>query len=644
MGNEVRECSEMAVVKCKDSLSRSSNATMLSSRHRHGRSKSAPQSISNVGIPDFSPEAQNHPGLDAELLDESINVKRKQSPTTVLQSSLKQEILQLEKRLQDQFVVRKALEKALGFSSASHMNPRNHSMPKVVAFPTEELIKEISVLEVEVGYLEQYLLSLYRKAFGQHAQSSSLVTTDKTIDPSSISQEREFMQVSELKFAPKKASLAVSSRSFLSENCFINSGNKLETIRMTEKQIDSSVHRCHSSLSQRSTGSKRWISSPIESFVKSIRPCHSQPLSSMEHAQYSDSSLISLAEHLGTSISDHVPESPDRISEDVIRNMASIYSKIAEPSQLNLGFSSSPTSSPSTRSTFSPPDQSDMWSPSCTKEAPCDVRLTNPFHIEGLKDDHGQCNTLVEVSSISVERLRSSEVKRMLHNYMLLVQRLEKVDLSKMKHVERLAFWINIHNALVMHAYLAYGVSQNTFKRTSQILKVAYNIGGHNISADIIQSSILGCHMHRPSQWLWSLLSPRTKFKSRADRQAYCIQEPEPLVYFAFSTGCFSDPAVRIYTAKRVYQELEIAKQDYILASVSIRREQKIVLPKIFENFAKDSYLNASGVVGMIKQYLPETRKKAIQRCLNGRSRKINIEFLPHNYAFRFLISRELAK
>ena len=39
--------------------------------------------------------------------------------------------------------------------------------------PAMELIKEIAVLELEVVYLEQYLLSLYRKAFDQQVSSIS---------------------------------------------------------------------------------------------------------------------------------------------------------------------------------------------------------------------------------------------------------------------------------------------------------------------------------------------------------------------------------------------------------------------------------------------------------------------------------------
>lgn len=80
-----------------------------------------------------------------------------------------------------------------------------------------------------------------------------------------------------------------------------------------------------------------------------------------------------------------------------------------------------------------------------------------------------------------------------------LIGQLEGVDPRKMKHEEKLAFWINVHNALVMHvlnlvnrntnshdtalynsvmisfsvqAYLAYGIPQNNTKRVFLLLKV----------------------------------------------------------------------------------------------------------------------------------------------------------------------------
>ena len=37
-----------------------------------------------------------------------------------------------------------------------------------------------------------------------------------------------------------------------------------------------------------------------------------------------------------------------------------------------------------------------------------------------------------------------------------MVEQLEKVDPSKLKHDEKLAFWINIYNALLMHVMQNY--------------------------------------------------------------------------------------------------------------------------------------------------------------------------------------------
>lgn len=135
-----------------------------------------------------------------------------------------------------------------------------------------------------------------------------------------------------------------------------------------------------------------------------------------------------------------------------------------------------------------------------------------------------------------------------------LVSRLEEVDPRKLNNNEKLAFWINVHNTLVMHVSLSpfyyirsfsmigirlwsiicfligvFGLRGSTEqckegvftfegKRVSlQVLlwlqnwglfshllsftiQAAYNIGGHTISADTMQSSILGCRMSRPGQ------------------------------------------------------------------------------------------------------------------------------------------------
>ncbi|KAL5819464.1 hypothetical protein ACOSQ3_023395 [Xanthoceras sorbifolium] len=599
---------------------------------RHKRSKSFPdkkrveEDTSSTCL-----EASHRAKLDMGRLKEAAKTKKKESPNTEVQSSLKQEILQLEKRLQDQFEVRCALEQALGYRTTSHGDTNISSMPK----PATELIKEIAVLELEVVYLEQYLLSLYRKAFDQQISSVSPTKDERSKSPLATPRRRLF-EVSASDISTKGENSALQSDRQLVDNLWKESN----CIGGEDKLLDSGVHRCHSSLSQRSAFPTR-ISPPAESLGRAVRACHSQPLSMMEYAKNA-TNIISLAEHLGTRISDHVPETPNKLSEDMIKCMSAIYCKLADPPLMHNGLSS-PNSSLSSTSAYSPQDQCEMWSPGFKNNSSFDVRLDNPFHVEGLQEFSGPYSTMVEIPWIYRDSQKLGDVEQLLQKFRSLIVRLEAVDPRKLKHEEKLAFWINIHNALVMHAFLAYGIPQNNVKRLFLLLKSAYNVGGHTISADTIQSSILGCRMSRPGQWIRLLLSSKSKFKTGDARQAYAIEHPESLLHFALCSGNHSDPAVRVYTPKRVIQELEAAKEEYIRATFGVHKDQKILLPKIVESYAKDSSLCPAGILEMIQQSLPESLRKIVKKCQSSKSRK-SIEWIPHNFTFRYLITKELVR
>lgn len=428
-----------------------------------------------------------------------------------------------------------------------------------------------------------------------------------------------------------------SSRILLPRMVVTDPVNGTHTVDLEEKLTYRAVHRSHSSLPQRSLCSSR-IPPSAENSARGLRPCQSHPFTYVESA----TSEVSLADFLGASITNHVPETPSKLSEDIVRCMGVIYCKLAEPPLAHHGIESSPTSSFSSMSASSPRYMGDMWSPGYKRESVLDARLYNPFRVEGLKEFSGPYNTMVEVPSLCRDKRRIIEVEGMFQKYKLLVQRLEKVDPRSMKNEEKLAFWINIHNALMMHAYLEYGIPQNYMKRANLLSKATYTIGGRTLNADTIQGPILGCRTYRPGLWLRLLYSQRSKFKDGHEWQHYCIDHPEPLLHFALCSGSYSDPAVRIYTSKRVIQQMEAAKEEFIRATIGIQKEQKILLPKMIDYFAKETSLNLQGVLNMIQRYLPESLRVVIQRCQQGKSHKI-VEWVPYNFTFRYLLSRELA-
>jgi hypothetical protein len=175
------------------------------------------------------------------------------------------------------------------------------------------------------------------------------------------------------------------------------------------------------------------------------------------------------------------------------------------------------------------------------------------------------------------------------------------------------------------------------------IFQPAYKIGGRMVSLEAIQSYILRIKMPRPGQWLKLLLIPK-KFRTGDEHQEYSLEHSEPLLYFALCSGNHSDPAIRVFTPKGIYQELETAKEEYIRATFGVKKDQKLVLPKIIESFSKDSGLGQAALMEMIQECLPETMKKTIKKLNSGRSRKSIVEWTPHNFVFRYLIARELVR
>lgn len=97
-----------------------------------------------------------------------------------------------------------------------------------------------------------------------------------------------------------------------------------------------------------------------------------------------------------------------------------------------------------------------------------------------------------------------------------------------------------------------------------------------------------------------------------------------------------------MYTPKRVFEELESAKEEYIQSTICITKEQKIVLPKIVDSFAKNSGLGTSDLMEMVKPYIPDSQRKSIQEFQSKTSWK-GIELTPHNFTFHYLLSKELA-
>lgn len=329
-------------------------------------------------------------------------------------------------------------------------------------------------------------------------------------------------------------------------------------------------------------------------------------------------------------------ENANELSKEMIRCMRNIFVSLGETSagskssQQIVAFSPTRKNASSSSTWWSPSEHSRIskWvqSPRIDIKKNSDVLATeskvfDPYRVQGKLSwaDIGSYRSATEVASMSVEEKRLGYASDELWRFRHLVERLARVNPTELSHNEKLAFWINIYNALIMHAYLAYGVPKTDLKFFSLMQKAAYTVGGHSYNAATIEYMTLQMNppLHRPQI---ALLLSILKLKVSEEQEQAGISKHEPLVSFALSCGMHSSPAVRIYTAENVGEELEDAQKDYIQASVGVSPRGKLIVPKMLHCFGKN-FVDDSKVALWISRHLPPRQAAFVEQCIHRRQR-----------------------
>lgn len=258
----------------------------------------------------------------------------------------------------------------------------------------------------------------------------------------------------------------------------------------------------------------------------------------------------------------------------------------------------------------------------CTESSPQEIGPYKYFHD-------------ITASSLDYSRIPSSA--GLLKRLMVLVDKLRIVNLRGLTHQQKLAFWINIYNVCMMHAFLEHGVPNSPQKVVALMGKAVLNVGGHLLSALAIEHFIL----RLPSDLENINWKSREKEKEGIMRSTYGLEWPEPFVSFALSCGSWSSPAVRIFTPLEVDNELEIAKNEYLQAAVGVT-PTRVVIPKLLDWYMRDFAKNVESLVEWISEQLPGPLNKSVQRCLaNRQARAISeiVEVRPYDFNFRYIFA-----
>ncbi|KAK3134434.1 hypothetical protein QOZ80_6AG0549100 [Eleusine coracana subsp. coracana] len=505
-------------------------------------------------------------------------------------SQLEQEVKKLQMQLQDEIDLHLALAGAITHDAALILNSSIKLPDK-----TQNLMISIASLEIAVSKLEKDLNHLHyelcyirKERLLAENYPGCLLPTSSGCEPSTI--------------CTWEADVSTSGHLRLEDSQSTRSMQEDSSAQL-EDQLSDEKHSEYRDLVYLDMLLERHQDVPLTRLL-GVRDDKMQEVCSMEKRSKEDDKIDALqfreSNLMENSMSGNLRNNPNKLSEEMVRCMRDIFLHLSASSQITpkAPFDSSSSSaehmsdSTLTSSSDSSTITSLLHSPSVDlnhDDATMDgIRNFDPYNAneKETRRDIGCYCSIAEVSWMYVGNEQLEYASRALKKFRWLVEQLSEVDPTCMNYDERLAFWINMYNALIMHAYLAYGVPENDFKLFSLMQQACYTVGELSISAAEIEFVILKMKVpvHRPQL---SLMLALHKFKTSEKHKKYSIDGIEPLVLFALSCGMFSSPAVRIFTAENVQHELQESMRDYIRASVGINDKGELIVPKLLQSYAK---------------------------------------------------------
>jgi uncharacterized protein DUF547 len=162
---------------------------------------------------------------------------------------------------------------------------------------------------------------------------------------------------------------------------------------------------------------------------------------------------------------------------------------------------------------------------------------------------------------------------------------------------ERLAFWINVYNALVLHGIVRLGVRTSVRRAWNFFGRVSYRVGGLVFSLDDVEHGLLRDNRRRP----WPPLRP---FGAGDPRRALAVSPPDPRVHFAITCGAASCPPVGVCRAAAIDAQLDTATRNFVNQEI-VLSGPRVACSRIFKWYGRD-FETAGGLGPFLLRHLDD--------------------------------------
>ncbi|XP_020775994.2 LOW QUALITY PROTEIN: uncharacterized protein zgc:152951 [Boleophthalmus pectinirostris] len=211
--------------------------------------------------------------------------------------------------------------------------------------------------------------------------------------------------------------------------------------------------------------------------------------------------------------------------------------------------------------------------------------------------------------------------------YCDLAIQLQRVELLSLSREEKLAFFINIYNALVIHGFLRLGAPTNMWQRYKFFNYVSYLIGGEVFTLQDIENGVLRGNRKGIAQL-------RRPFSKTDPRLQMALPEVEPLIHFALNCGAKGCPPIKTYTPQDIDSQLRTAAEAFLEnddACVVDSGKKEVRLSQIFKWYKADFGGTDEKLLNWVLEHMADSPKKSsLQDILSVGKTKVS--YLPYDW------------
>jgi hypothetical protein len=223
---------------------------------------------------------------------------------------------------------------------------------------------------------------------------------------------------------------------------------------------------------------------------------------------------------------------------------------------------------------------------------------------------------------VAYERIKESEEYQA---HLQLSNNLKTMDLGLLaRREERIAFWINLYNVIVIHGVIALGIRDSVKEYWNFFRGIYYEIGHSAFTPDDIEHGLLRGNRRPP----YSLFR---RFGGGDPRLKYIVQPLDPRIHFTLVCGSASCPFIDVYTPENLEWELDTAARSFINSSaVALDRGQKsLSLSSIFKWYGLDFGADQGQRLRFIAGFLDNAEDRAF---IEEHAADLKVSYQPYDW------------